>query len=93
MPVPEFLINDVVIRHRCDERGGDYGGLPPSSIFLAEPKKRLGVRGGGSIPPLNVLPLGGTVVLYALASLVRLSNTICTFFIDQAQPRRTSSAI
>ena len=38
--------------------------LPPSLIFLAAPKKRLGIcRAAGSRPPDRVRPLGGTVRL------------------------------
>src|SRR6201994_406088 len=44
---------------------------PPSSIFLAAPKKRLGRwRALESTPPDNTLPDGGTIVLYARARRV-----------------------
>ena len=53
--------------------------LPPSRMFLAAPKKRFGIcRAAGSRPPDNVRPLGATVRLYALASLVMLSSRIMT---------------
>ena len=53
--------------------------LPPSSIFLAEPKNFFGrYKAAGSIPPLNVLPEGGIVKLYARARRVRLSIKIIT---------------
>ena len=38
--------------------------LPPSSMFRAAPKKRLGrVSALASTPPDSTLPLGGTMVL------------------------------
>ena len=53
--------------------------LPPFSIFLAAPKNFLGLCNAlGSKPPDNVLPEEGTTKLYALASLVMLSNNITT---------------
>ena len=56
--------------------------LPPSRIFLAAPKKRFGIcSAAGSRPPESVLPLGGTVRLYARVSLVMLSSRIHTSFL------------
>ena len=51
--------------------------LPPNSIFLAAPKNFLGLcNAAGSIPPDRVLPEDGITKLYALVSLVILSNNI-----------------
>ena len=55
--------------------------LPPFSIFLAAPKNFLGLcKAAGSIPPDNVLPDDGITKLYALVSLVILSNKITISF-------------
>ena len=55
--------------------------LPPHSIFLAAPKNFFGLcNAAGSKPPDNVLPEDGITKLYALASLVILSNNITTSF-------------
>ena len=55
--------------------------LPPSRMFLAAPKNLFGIwSAAGSRPPDKVRPLGGTVMLYALASLVILSSKIITSF-------------
>ncbi len=52
---------------------------PPSSIFLAAPKKRLGLCNAfASTPPVNTLPDDGITVLYALASRVILSSKMTT---------------
>ena len=59
--------------------------LPPSSRFLAAPKNLFGLcKAAGSKPPDNVLPDEGIVKLYALASLVILSNRITTSFLCSA---------
>ncbi len=53
--------------------------LPPSSIFLAAPKKRLGFWSAlESKPPDRIFPLGGTTELYARANRVMLSKRIMT---------------
>ena len=52
---------------------------PPPSIFLAAPKKRLGLcKAFASIPPESILPDAGATVLYALAKRVIESNKITT---------------
>ena len=49
---------------------------PPPSIFLAAPKKRLGLcKAFASTPPLRIFPEAGCTVLYALANLVIESST------------------
>lgn len=54
---------------------------PPSFRFLAAPKNCLGPYSElGSKPPDKVFPLDCMVMLYALASLVILSNNITTSF-------------
>ena len=56
--------------------------LPPSSIFLAAPKKRLGFWSAlASTPPDSIFPLCGISVLYALASRVIESSNITTSFL------------
>ena len=53
--------------------------LPPSSIFLAAPKKRLGpVSAVGSRPPDKVFPEDSIVLLYARARRVMESIKITT---------------
>ena len=53
--------------------------LPPFSMFLAAPKNFFGLcNAAGSRPPDNVFPDDGITRLYALASLVILSNRITT---------------
>ena len=53
--------------------------LPPFSILRAAPKNFFGLcNAAGSKPPESVLPDGGITKLYALASLVILSNKIIT---------------
>ena len=52
---------------------------PPSSMFLAAPKKRLGLcRALASTPPESTLPDAGEMVLYALANRVMESSRITT---------------
>ncbi len=52
---------------------------PPPSIFLAAPKKRLGLWSAlASTPPERILPLAGDTVLYARASLVIESSIMTT---------------
>ena len=46
---------------------------PPSSMFLAAPKKRLGLcKALESTPPLKTFPDEGATLLYALANQVKL---------------------
>ena len=53
--------------------------LPPFSKLRAAPKNYVGLcNAAGSKPPESVLPDGGITKLYALASLVILSNKIIT---------------
>ena len=55
---------------------------PPSSIFLAAPKNRLGFcKALASTPPVKTLPDEGITLLYALASLVIESSKIITSFL------------
>ena len=55
--------------------------LPPCSILRAAPKNFFGLcNAAGSNPPDSVLPDEGITRLYALASLVILSNNITTSF-------------
>ena len=52
---------------------------PPPSMFLAAPKNLLGLWSAlASTPPLNILPLAGWTVLYALARRVMESSRITT---------------
>ena len=52
---------------------------PPSSIFLAAPKKRFGLCNAfASTPPVNTFPEDGTTVLYARANRVIESSKITT---------------
>ncbi len=53
--------------------------LPPSSMFRAAPKKRLGLwRAFESTPPERILPEWGTTVLWARARRVMESSRITT---------------
>ena len=53
--------------------------LPPSSMFRAAPKNRLGLCSApGSSPPESVRPVGGMVRLYARARRVMLSISMTT---------------
>ena len=52
---------------------------PPFSMFLAAPKKRLGLcKAFASIPPESIFPDAGATVLYALAKRVMESKRITT---------------
>ena len=56
--------------------------LPPSSMFRAAPKKRLGLsRALASTPPVSTFPDEGTIVLYARASRVMESKRMTTSFL------------
>src|SRR5204862_240890 len=55
---------------------------PPSSTFLAAPKKRFGFCSAlASTPPVSTLPEAGTTVLYARANRVMESKRMTTSFL------------
>ena len=68
--------------------------LPPSSIFLADPKNFLGLFSAlASIPPDRTFPEGGIMALCALASLVMLSRSIVTSLLSSTSLLAFSNTI